>query len=113
MFAATWLVGCATSLGQTDLAVRIGQPVRYKSPNGDVFEARYGTLSDDSLHFVKVKTPDGREYTLPQLLSASGVRYSDDRELVWWNHQDKARVETRNADGNWETKYPELREVLE
>lgn len=73
--------------------------------------ARYGSLSDGSLHFVKVEMPIGRRYTLPQVVSASGVRYTDERELVWWTHQGTVRVDTRDADGNWETKYPELREV--
>lgn len=113
MLAGSLLSGCVASLGQTELTVQLGKPIYYKSPNGEVFVATYGSLSDDSLHFVKVKLPDGQRYTLPQVLSASGVRYSDDRELVWWSHQGTVRVETRDAEGNWETKYPELREVPE
>ncbi len=113
ILAALLLSGCAASLQPAELTVQLGEPIHYKSPNGDVFEAQYGSLSDDSLHFVKVKMPSGQQYTLPQVLSASGVRYSDDRELVWWTHQRTVMVEMRSADGNWETKYPELREVPE
>lgn len=105
------LGGCSTSSRQAELTVRVGPPVYYKSPKGDDFVAQYGSLSDDSLYFVKVRMPDGRNYTLPQALSASGVRYTDDRELVWWEHQGTVRVEMRGVDGNWETKYPELRET--
>lgn len=113
MLAALLLAGCATNSRQAELTVQLGETIHYKSPNGDAFVAQYGSLSDDSLHFVKVEMPNGQKYTLPQVLSASGVRYSDDRELVWWSHQGTVRVEMRDADGNWETKHPELREVPE
>ena len=107
------LCGCVTSLGKTVLTVEIGQPVYYKSDSGDQFMARYGSLSDASLHFVKVKIPDGREYTLPQVVSASGVRYTDEKEFVWWTHQGTVRVDVRDVDGKWKTKYSELKEVRE
>ncbi len=113
ILAALLLSGCAASLQPAELTVQLGEPIHYKSPNGDVFEAQYGSLSDDSLHFVKVTMPSGQQYTLPQIISASGARYSDERELVWWAHQDTVRVEMRNADGNWETKHSELHEVTE
>ena len=68
------------------LTVDIGPPVYYRSDDGNLFVARYGSLSDGTLHFVKIKMPDGQQYTLPQVLSASGVRYTDESELVWWTH---------------------------
>ena len=107
------LLNCSTGFHMNSLTVKIGNPVHYRSDNGDRFVARYGSLSDGSLHFVKVKMPDGREYTLPQIISASGVRYSDERSLMWWTHQRTVRVDVRDGEGNWKTKYPELREVLE
>ena len=91
--------------------VAIGQPVYYENKNGDQFLARYGSLSDGSLHFVKVKMPDGQEYTLHQGISGSGARYTNDREMVWWEHQGTVRVDVRDAEGKWKTKYSELREV--
>jgi membrane-bound inhibitor of C-type lysozyme len=75
--------------------------------------ARYGALSDGSLHFVRIALPDGRDYTLPQVLSASGVRYTDERALVWWEHQGRVRVEMMDAQGKWETKYSPLEKVPE
>jgi membrane-bound inhibitor of C-type lysozyme len=75
--------------------------------------AEYGSLSDGRLHFVKVKMPDGREYTLPQVVSASGARYTDEREIVWWTHHGKVRVDIRGAEGGWKTEYSELKEVEE
>ncbi len=100
-------------LHKTVLTADIGPPVYYRSDKGDQFVARYGSLSDGSLHFVKVEMPDGKEYTLPQVVSASGVRYTDERELVWWTHQGTVRVDVRDADGNWETRYSELSEIQE
>jgi membrane-bound inhibitor of C-type lysozyme len=107
------LCGCVASQHKTVLTADIGPPVYYRSDNGDHFVAKYGSLSDGSLHFVKVEMPDGKEYTLPQVVSASGVRYTDERELVWWTHQGTVRIDVRDADGNWETRYSELREVQE
>ena len=113
MLSALLLASCTAGSDQTELTAQIGQPVHYKSPNGEYFVARYGSLSDGSLHFVKVEMPGGREYTLPQVVSASGVRYTDEKDLVWWTHQGTVTVEMRDAEGNWVTKYSELQEVLE
>lgn len=106
---AVSLCSCATSQ-HTVLTAEIGAPVYYRSEKGDVFVARYGSLSDGTLHFVKVKMPDGQQYTLPQIVSASGVRYTDERKLVWWTHQGTVRVDVRNEEGKWKTMYSELRE---
>jgi membrane-bound inhibitor of C-type lysozyme len=105
------LAVCGCAAGSL-LTVKIGEPIYYRSEKGDRFVARYGQLSDGSLGFVKVKTPDGREHTLPSAMSASGARYTDDRELVWWEHHGTVRLDVRGADGQWETRYPELREEL-
>lgn len=45
--------------------------------------AVYHRLSDDSRAFVKL-TLDGREFTPPNVISASGSRYSDLAMLEWW-----------------------------
>jgi membrane-bound inhibitor of C-type lysozyme len=107
------LCGCVAGLHKTVLTADIGPPVYYRSDNGDLFVARYGHLSDGSLSFVKLKMPDGREYTLPQVISASGVRYTDERQVVWWTHQGTVRVDVRDAEGKWKTWYSELRKVRE
>jgi membrane-bound inhibitor of C-type lysozyme len=75
--------------------VRGGEKVTYQCENGDRIGAKYYSLSDDSLNFVKVILSDGKEQTLPQALSASGARYTDDRELVWWIKGD-ALVKSQN-----------------
>ena len=108
---AVFLCGYLNCSGEPALTVDIGQPVYYLSEQGDRFAARYGSLSDGSLHFVKVTMLGGREYTLPQVVSASGVRYTDERTLVWWTHQGTVRVDLRDEEGTWNTIHPSLREV--
>ncbi len=113
IISAAFQSSCFKSPDQEPLTVNIGQPVHYISDDGCHFKAKYGSLSDKSLHFVKVTMPDGREHTLPQVISASGVRYTDERALVWWAHKGTVHVEVRDEDGRWITKYRELREIPE
>jgi len=105
------LAGCISGERTSRLAAHLGPPVHYQSASGETFVARYGSLADDTLHFVKVQLPGGRTYTLPQVVSASGVRYTDERDLVWWCHQGTVRVDVRSPEGGWETRYPALREL--
>jgi len=93
------------------LGVELSPVTRYQGTGGDIFEARYGKLSDGSLHFVKLKMPDGRTYTLPQVLSGSGSRYTDEREIVWWTHQGTVRIDVRDSNGEWQLRHQGLREV--
>jgi membrane-bound inhibitor of C-type lysozyme len=58
--------------------------VRYQNKDGAQITARYFSLSNGSLDFVKLTMPDGMEYTLPHAVSASGERYTDGLKLVWW-----------------------------
>jgi membrane-bound inhibitor of C-type lysozyme len=105
------LCACATNPQKEIPTVEIGPPVTYESADGDRFLARYGSLSDGTLDFVKLKMPNGREYTLPQAVSGSGARYTDDREIVWWEHRGTVRVDVRGAGGKWVTQYSDLKVV--
>lgn len=111
MLAFLWACAENPHKSETALTVVIGPPVTYKSADGDQFVARYGSLSDGSLPFLKVEMPDGQEFTLPQAVSGSGARYTDDRELVWWEHHGAVRVDVRAADGKWVSKYSDLKVV--
>jgi membrane-bound inhibitor of C-type lysozyme len=91
-----------------ELTVKMGPQMKYTAESGEHFIAQYGSLSDSSLFFVKVLFPNQHTYTLPQSVSASGVRYSDDKNVVWWEHQGAVRVDIRGADGTWQTKFPAL-----
>ena len=99
------LCGCAGKRNPVALTVCGGTPVIYESDRGDRIIARYFTLSDHSLDFVKVVLPGSKEYTLPQTMSGSGVRYTDDRELVWWTKGNTAFAEVRDNNGQWIRKY--------
>jgi membrane-bound inhibitor of C-type lysozyme len=101
--------GCHTAKGNLP-RVEGGKPVNYLCANGERIVARYFSLSDHSLDFVKVRFPDGKEYTLPQVVSASGVRYSNDREVVWWTKGDSAFVQMRDRKGKWQIAYDKCRE---
>jgi len=99
------LCGCAGKRNPMALTVCGGDPIIYESDSGDRIVARYYTLSDHSLDFVKVAVPGGKEFTLPHVLSASGVRYTDDSELVWWTKGNTAFAEVRGENGQWKRKY--------
>ncbi len=107
-----WLCGCH-GVKPGVLTVRGGESVVYRCENGDRIVARYYTLSDGSLRFVRVVMPDGDEYTLPQAVSASGSRYTDDRALTWWIKGDSARAEMRSQNGEWATAYDNCRVVTD
>lgn len=109
LFCALFSLGGLSFAEEQPLAVTGGEPVIYSCDNGDRVVARYYSLSDESLCFVKVLFSDGREYTLPQVLSASGARYTDDMELVWWIKGDQAYVEKRDHQGEWQPLYSDCR----
>ncbi len=101
---------CGNALaGPGRLTVSGGMAVKYACENGDRVLATYYQLSDGSLSFVKVRMPDGKEYTLPQVLSASGARYTDERELVWWIKGDSAFAKVRGDGSEWISKYRDCR----
>lgn len=97
---------CCCIAGEAqNLTVTGGEAITYQCENGAQIVARYYSISDKCLDFVKVRLPNDKEYTLPQVLSGSGVRYSDDRELVWWTKGASAFAEMRDQNGDWQVKY--------
>ncbi|AHV36083.1 MliC family protein [Aeromonas dhakensis] len=104
----TLLSGCER--GAAPLSVTGGDPVTYLCEQGQRVQVRYFALSDQSLNFVKLALPDGKDYTLPQSVSASGARYTDDREAVWWNKGDEGFVEMRDKDGEWQSVYNDCKQ---
>ncbi len=112
MTALLCLGSCAAparASNKEGLGVQGGGSVTYLTENGEEIQARYYSLSDDSLHFVKLTLPDGKLYTLPNVMSASGARYTDDFELVWWTKGDGAFAEMRAEDGEWIMRYADCR----
>ena len=104
-FLVVLLFGCAQKHTTVELSVRGGNKITYINENGDHITAKYYSLSDSSLEFVKVTMPGSKEYTLPRVISASGVRYTDDFELVWWTKGNNAFAEVRDMNGQWNRKY--------
>lgn len=68
-------------------------------------QTHYYQLSDQSLQFIKLSIPGMNEYTLPRSVSASGARYTQEMDIVWWEKGDSAFVQLRNINGDWETAY--------
>ncbi|MGL4250065.1 MAG: MliC family protein [Aeromonas sp.] len=94
----------------SNLTVTGGEAVSYQCEQGKKVQVRYFSLSDKSLDFVKLALPDGKDYTLPQTVSASGARYTDEHEAIWWNNGDEGFVELRDNDGEWQTAYQECKQ---
>ncbi len=74
----------------------------YTDQSGHEAIVDYYLLSDSSLYFVKLLL-SGIEFTLPQTVSGSGVRYSDGMDLTWWERADSAMVQHRDSLGDWAT----------
>lgn len=106
--ALTLLGGCERGAG--GLGVTGGDPVSYLCEQNQKVQVRYFSLSDESLNFIKLSLPNGKDYTLPQAVSASGARYTDDHEVVWWNKGKEGFVEMRDKDGEWQSLYNDCKQ---
>ena len=102
-----------TLMSPLRMEVRLDEPTYWRTQTGERFVARYGNLSDNSLRFVQVTMPEGRELILPQSGSASGTRYTDDCEFVWWEHHGEVRVDVRLEDGSWDENHWSLQAEVE
>ena len=99
-----FLISCSIKPNQKP-NIKVQDNATYITEDKQIIKATYYTLSDDSLEFVKLVLPNGEKYTLPRLLSASGVRYSNDYKLVWWIKGSVAFCEERLENGEWKIKY--------
>jgi membrane-bound inhibitor of C-type lysozyme len=104
------LVGVAVVLAiagcnRESVSARLAAEATYRAENGEEITVKYYRLDDDSLAFVILELPGGETQTLPQLVSASGARYTDERDYQWWIKGDTARLEVRDESGNWTTRY--------
>ncbi len=91
------LTGCGTALTVEETAINTWT-------DGTItVQASHYNLSDGSLAFVKLDVPDMGSYTLPQVLSGDGTRYTVDMNIVWWERGDTAIIQTRDDNGDWET----------
>jgi len=88
------------------LSISAGKCVTSECKNGQRIIAKYYSLSDGSLNFVKVTLPDRKGHTLPNGVSASGARYTDDLKLIWWIKGETAFAETRTESGECKSRIP-------
>ncbi|MGL4987220.1 MAG: MliC family protein [Treponemataceae bacterium] len=91
-------VGCATHLPK----VFQTNEVEYSSDSLDTVKISYFSLSDASLHFVKFFINGDYITTLPQLVSGSGVRYSDGYSYTLWVEGETAFISRLNRNKEWE-----------
>jgi membrane-bound inhibitor of C-type lysozyme len=75
--------------------------VTYRCAGGSNVVALYYGLADGSLDFVRLERPEARPVTLPRLVSASGVRYSDDAHFQWWSKGEAGFLQERSSNGRW------------
>lgn len=108
MLLAVVLAGCATTAPDR-LTVTSLDPVTYRCEDGTQIVAYYMNLSDESLPFVRLVFPDGQVWTLPQMPSASGARFTDDRRAIWWEKGGKAFLQVRDSNGDWVDLYADCR----
>ncbi|MCZ8344012.1 MAG: MliC family protein [Leptospira sp.] len=77
--------------------------VVYEDRNGRIVNAIYHNPFDfKETFFVTLKFTDGNLITLNQGVAASGVRYTDNKTLVWWTKGDEAFLMKPDGKGDWE-----------
>lgn len=83
--------------------MELGKAMHYRCAGGSQLVVRYGRLSDDSLSFARLQPPGEQPLTLPQLVSGSGVRYSNEQLWQWWTKGQGGFLQRRDPQGEWRT----------
>ena len=94
--------GCCPSC-KIDESYTVPEGQKYRCEGFGIVEAQYYSPVGSGHHFVHLLMPDGKEHILPQAISASGARYTDDEGLLWWIKGDSAILEVRDKTGAWQT----------
>ncbi|MEG6502260.1 MULTISPECIES: MliC family protein [unclassified Desulfovibrio] len=77
----------------------------YSCPGGKSVSVQFFSTSDRKLMFAKVVMPDGVEYSLPLMPSASGSRYSDEFALEAWFKGNELTLSKPSENGTMEPVY--------
>jgi membrane-bound inhibitor of C-type lysozyme len=104
------LTAVMPATGKT-LGVELTAPVTYRCAEGRQLVVRYGRLSDGSLSFARLQPPGDQPLTLPQLVSGSGARYSDEQRWQWWSKGQEGFLQWRDDDRQWRTVLEGCRSV--
>jgi membrane-bound inhibitor of C-type lysozyme len=100
-----------TSCSNDVFKVNLVSMVEYKTETNEIIKATYYKLDANEIYFVKVELPDNSIIVLPNNVSASGVRYTDDREYVWWEKGTQAILEKRDSNGIFQVIYSNCIEI--
>lgn len=93
------------SSASESLSVILADRTVYSEANGETeITINHYLLSDSTLYFIKFLWAD-EVYTLPSIVSASGVRYSMEMDITWWETGETAMLQTRDSLGNWQTEF--------
>lgn len=77
--------------------------VVYEDQKGQLVQAIYHNPADENaIFFVTLKFTEGSLITLNQGMAASGVRYTDEKTLVWWTKAEEAFLMKPDGKGDWE-----------
>ncbi len=112
--ASLLFAGCIWNRDGRDLGELTAVPitdVAYLCSGENSVTAHYYVLSDKTLHFVRLDLPDSEMVTLPSAVSASGSRYTDEREYIWWIKGREGFLEKRGEDGQWQAYLENCREL--
>ena len=103
IFPVLFLFGVSSA--SESLSVLLADRAVYSEANGETeITINHYLLSDSSLHFIQFLWGD-EDYTLPRIVSASGVRYSMEMDITWWEAGETAMLQTRDSLGNWQTEF--------
>jgi len=95
IFSFIVLVFFISSCDSNQLYLQKKVSLNFVDSNKDTIKVDIYVLSDDTLSFIKAWYQN-QEYTLPQVVSADGARYSDGRDVAIWLVGDKLNLEYKN-----------------
>jgi len=103
IFPVLFLFGVCTA--SESLSVLLADRAVYSEASSETeITINHYLLSDSSLYFIQFLWGD-EIYTLPRIVSASGVRYSMEMDITWWETGETALLQTRDSLGNWHTEF--------
>jgi membrane-bound inhibitor of C-type lysozyme len=91
------------------LSVLLNSSVNYQCADKTKLTVKYYSLSDKSLGFIKIKIGAQAEQTLPESISGSGAKFSDQRNLTWWTKGNKGDIYLSNdgPEDSWPLAHTE------
>lgn len=79
---------------QLTVAIKEYSSVLYRTENKENLLAKYYISEEAAENYVVITLPNKEEITLPQVISASGARYSDGEKFEWWTKGSQGILKT-------------------